>query len=247
MMQVEIIEQFVDRKLVDVGIKSDFEEQAVRLLLFHLCIAIDIYRHMTQAEKNKAGYWYREELKNSFSLTGFLKERKRKRDKKKSPLHPSYKEESGVKEKSQKTRHSDAHAKQDLEERKKAFWNELLKYENKYGAEEMEGLNMMKWEAEKAKKSFDIKCRLGIWSKRSYETDDKAADIHLERVKGKKSAKAAVNTQELQAQKQIAAEREAADAQREEATAKAKAESITMEDYLKNNPNSILRTLKKND
>ena len=101
MMQVEIIEQFVDRKLVDVGIKSDFEEQAVRLLLFHLCIAIDIYRHMTQAEKNKSGYWYREELKNSFSLTGFLKERKRKRDKKKSPLHPSYKEESGVKEKAQ--------------------------------------------------------------------------------------------------------------------------------------------------
>ena len=230
-MQIEIIEQFVDRQMVDAGLKSDFEEQAVRLLLFHLCIAIDIYRHMTQAEKNKAGYWYREELKNSFSLTGFLKERKRKRDKKKSPLHPSYKEESGVKEKSQKTRHSDAHAKQDLEERKKAFWNELLKYENKYGA----------------KKSFDIKCRLGIWSKRSYETDDKAADIHLERVKGKKSAKAAVNTQELQAQKQIAAEREAADAQREEATAKAKAESITMEDYLKNNPNSILRTLKKND
>ena len=101
MMQIEIIEQFVDRKLVDVGIKSDFEEQAVRLLLFHLCIAIDIYRHMTQAERNKAGYWYREELKNSFSLTGFLKERKRKRDKKKSPLHPSYKEESGVKEKAQ--------------------------------------------------------------------------------------------------------------------------------------------------
>ena len=257
-MQIEIIEQFVDRQMVDAGLKSDFEEQAVRLLLFHLCIAIDIYRHMTQAEKNKAGYWYREELKNSFSLTGFLKERKRKRDKKKSPLHPSYKEESGVKEKSQKTRHSDAHAKQDLEERKKAFWNELLKYENKYGrqmllkfyyywAEELENLNMMKWEAEKARRSFDIKCRLGIWSKRSYETDDKAADIHLERVKGKKSAKAAVNTQELQAQKQIAAEREAADAQREEATAKAKADSITMEDYLKNNPNSILRTLKKND
>ena len=146
-------------------------------------------------------------------------------------------------------------AKLGLEERKKTFWNELLKYENKYGrqmllkfyyywAEELENLNMMKWEAEKARRSFDIKCRLGIWSKRSYETDDKAADIHLERVKGKKSAKAAVNTQELQA---LAAEREAADAQREEATAKAKAESITMEEYIKKNPNSILRTLKKHD
>ena len=69
----------------------------------------------------------------------------------------------------------------------------------------------------------------------------------MERVKGKKSAKAAVNTQNTSEQKAAAAEREAADAQREEATAKAKAESITMEDYLKKNPNSILRTLKKND
>ena len=63
----------------------------------------------------------------------------------------------------------------------------------------MEDLDLMKWEVEKANKSFNIKYRLGIWSKRSYETDDQAADIHLERVKGKKSAKAAVNTQEEKA------------------------------------------------
>ena len=157
--------------------------------------------------------------------------------------------------KQKEQRNSDVRAEQDLEERKKAFWNELLKYEGKYGrkmllkfyyywAEELENLNMMKWEAEKARKSFDIKCRLGIWSKRSYETDDKAADIHLERVKGKKSAKAAVNTEE---QKKVAARREAENAKREEATAKAKSESVSLEDYLKKNPNSILRTLKKND
>ena len=131
----------------------------------------------------------------------------------------------------------------------------MLQYEGKYKrkmllkffyywAEEMEGLNMMKWEVEKANKSFNIKYRLGIWSKRSFETNDQTADIRMEREKSKKTAKAAVNTQELQA---AAAEREAADVQREAATAKAKAESITMEDYLKNNPNSILRTLKKND
>jgi hypothetical protein len=142
-----------------------------------------------------------------------------------------------------------------LEERKKAFWKELLKYEGKYKrkmllkffyywAEVIEDLNMMKWEAEKAKKSFDIKYRLGIWAKRSFEVNDEAADIHLERVKGKKSAKAVVNISEQQA---LAAEREAADVQREAATAKAKADSITMEEYLKNNPDSILRTLKKND
>ena len=51
MMQIEINEQTVDRQLVDAGMKSDYEEQAVRLLLFHLFCAIRYYRDMTYAEK----------------------------------------------------------------------------------------------------------------------------------------------------------------------------------------------------
>ena len=43
-MQIEINEQTVDRQLVDAGMKSDYEEQAVRLLLFHLFCAIRYYR-----------------------------------------------------------------------------------------------------------------------------------------------------------------------------------------------------------
>ena len=252
-MQQELIEGMIANKLELSGMKNEGVEGQCRSLLHHLFTAVEMYRLMIPQEKQTAAEWYHFFAKD-FRVNQFLKELKSKNNKEKTAPAP-HRKEKNKKEKSQKTRHSDAHAKQDLEERKKAFWNELLKYENKYGrqmllkfyyywAEELENLNMMKWEAEKARRSFDIKCRLGIWSKRSYETDDKAADIHFERVKGKKSAKAAVNTQELQA---AAAEREAADAQREAATAKAKAESITMEDYLKNNPNSILRTLKKND
>ena len=253
MMQVELIEGMIANKLELSGMKNEGAEGQCRALLYHLYTAVELYRLMVPAEKQIAKEWH-DVFAKDFRVNQFLKELKSKKNKEKTAPAP-HRKEKNKKEKSQKTRHSDVRAKLDLEERKKAFWNELLKYENKYGrqmllkfyyywAEELENLNMMKWEAEKARRSFDIKCRLGIWSKRSYETDDKAADIHLERVKGKKSAKAAVNTQELQA---LAAEREAADAQREAATAKAKAESITMEDYLKNNPNSILRTLKKND
>ena len=221
MMQQELIEGMIANKLELSGMKNEGAEGQCRALLHHLFTAVEMYRLMIPQEKQTAAEWFH------FFAKDFRV----------------------------KTRHSDVRAKLDLEERKKAFWNELLEYEGKYGrqmllkfyyywAEELENLNMMKWEVEKANKSFNIKYRLGIWSKRSYETDDKAADIHLERVKGKKSAKAAVSISEQQA---LAAEREAADAQREAATAKAKAESITMEDYLKNNPNSILRTLKKND
>ena len=252
-MQQELIEGMIANKLELSGMKNEGAEGQCRALLYHLYTAVELYRLMVPAEKQIAKEWH-DVFAKDFRVNQFLKELKSKKNKEKTAPAP-HRKEKNKKEKSQKTRHSDVRAKLDLEERKKAFWNELLEYEGKYGrkmllkffyywAEEMEDLDLMKWEVEKANKSFNIKYRLGIWSKRSYETDDQAADIHLERVKGKKSAKAAVNTQELQA---LAAEREAADAQREAATAKAKAESITMEEYLKNNPDSILRTLKKND
>ena len=253
-MQVEIIEQFVDRKLVDVGIKSDFEEQAVRLLLFHLCIAIDIYRHMTQAEKNKSGYWYREELKNSFSLTGFLKERKRKRDKKKSPLHPSYKEESGVKEKAQsslpplsKKEFKESDKKESgFKERQQAFWAELEpfckdcggKYDRQmvlkffyYWAQEVKKTGTMRWENETA---WTTEFALAGWSKKPFETYAQAANIRLERTKGKKSAKAALNTEEQQA---VAAKRAEDNEKLEREIAERKAGAVPYEEYIRQKEN----------
>ena len=113
-----------------------------------------------------------------------------------------------------------------------------------YWAQEVKKTGTMRWENETA---WTTEFALAGWSKKPFETYAQAANMRLERTKGKKSAKAAVNTENSESQKKIAAEREAADAQREEATAKAKAESVTLEDYLKKNPNSILRTLKKND
>ena len=263
-MNIEINEQTVDRQLVEAGIGKDAEEHAVRPMFFHLFCAIRYYRDMTYAEKNKAGFLYRTKFKNVYSLTGFFKERKRNRDKKSSPLHPSYKEESGVKEKAQsslpplsKKEFKESDKKESgFKERQQAFWAELEpyckdcggKYDRQmvlkffyYWAQEVKKTGTMRWENETA---WTTEFALAGWSKKPFETYAQAANMRLERTKGKKSAQAAVNTSE---QKAAAAEREAADAQREEATAKAKAESVTLEDYLKKNPNSILRTLKKND
>jgi hypothetical protein len=101
-MNIDEIKCNISHLLEDRGLTREYKEQAVRLLLYHLYVAMDIYRYMTLSEKNKTGFWYRT-FKNSYRLTGFLKERKRKRDKEKSPLHPSYKEkETEVKEKAQK-------------------------------------------------------------------------------------------------------------------------------------------------
>ena len=102
---MEEIKKRVDNMLVDRGLVKDYPDQTVRELLYHLFVAIDIYRYMTIAEKNKSGYWFRL-FRGSYTLRNFLKERKRKRDKEKSPLHPSYKKESGVKEKAQNNTHT---------------------------------------------------------------------------------------------------------------------------------------------
>jgi len=239
-MQIEINEQTVDRQLVDAGMKSDHEEQAIRQMFFHLFCAIRYYRDMTYAEKNKAGFLYRTKFKNTYSLTGFFKERKRKRDKKSSPLHPSYKEESGVLGKEEKTPSPCVCEMSELEKRQKAFWDELLKYEGKFGrkkllkfyyywAEEMQGMNMMKWEFVKSKKSWNLYYRLEAWSEKPFEKDDEAAALRLEREK-KKTAKHVATTAEQQA---IAAKRAADNARLEQEIRERKAKAVSHEEYLK--------------
>ena len=238
MMQVEQIVQMESDKLELSGLFDERSQEPVKGLLLYLYTAVDIWMLLSPDDRRSVR-GFNEFFEKERVVKLFLKELKSKKNKEKTAPAP-HRKEKNKKEKVQKTRHSDAHAKQDLEERKKAFWNELLKYENKYGrqmllkfyyywAEELENLNMMKWEAEKARRSFDIKCRLGIWSKRSYETDDKAADIHLERVKGKKSAKAAVNTQEEQA---IAAKRAEDNEKLEQEIAERKQGAVSYEEYL---------------
>ena len=241
MMQVEIIEQFVDRQLVDAGLKSDFEEQAVRLLLFHLCIAIDIYRHMTQAEKNKAGYWYREELKNSFSLTGFLKERKRKRDKKKSPLHPSYKEESGVKEKANTVYiyadSGDSGVGEDLESRRNAFFRECMSYKDEYNEQMILDFYAYYSTPNKLSKKmrfedfdyWDTAKLMHIWMNNPISKAKAAAAIKLARAE-KKSAPQAVNTQEEQA---LAAKRADDNEKLEQEIAARKQGAVSYEEYIR--------------
>ena len=239
MMNIEEMKCNVDHLLADRGLTTDYQEPSVRLLLYHLYVAMDIYRYMTFSEKNKAGFWYRT-FKSSYRLTGFLKERKRKRDKEKSPLHPSYKErETEVKEKAQKTLSPAAGAKSNIESRQHAFWDACLKFEPEYDrqlllkfycywAEEVNGTGLMLWET---KKSWSMKLRLKAWSKKSFEFDDKAAALRLERAKAKSAPKQqAANTAEQQA---IAAEREDANERLFRQIEENKKGAVSREEWLK--------------
>ena len=236
-MQIEINEQTVDRQLVDAGMKSDHEEQAIRQMFFHLFCAIRYYRDMTYAEKVKAGFLYRTKFKNTYSLTGFFKERKRKRDKKGSPLHPSYKEESGVLGKDYKLHIQQGGDASLFEIRQKAFWDACLKFEPEYDrqlllkfycywAEQVNGTDLMLWET---KKSWNMRLRLKAWSKKSYQLDDEAATLRLERAKGKMTKQTATTTE----QQTIAAKRAEDNARLEQEIKERKQGAVSYEEYLK--------------
>ena len=236
-MQVELIESMIANKLELSGMKNEGVEGQCRSLLHHLFTAVEMYRLMIPQEKQTAAEWYHFFAKD-FRVNQFLKELKSKKDKEKTAPAP-HRKEKNKKEKVQKTPSSRARAKQELEERKQEFWNELLKYEKKHGremllkffyywAEEMEGLDMMKWEFEKANKSFNIKYRLEAWSKKSFEKNDQAAALRLERVKNK-TAKPAVNTQEEQA---LAAKRAEDNEKLDREIAARKQGAVSYEEYL---------------
>ena len=224
-MQIEINEQTVDRQLVDAGMKSDHEEQAVRQMFFHLFCAIRYYRDMTYAEKNKAGFLYRTKFKNTYSLTGFFKERKRKRDKKSSPLHPSYKEESGVKDKAQKIIYIAG---------REAFHQECLGYVDKYDEQRLadfynywsevnEQTGKMRFEEQRY---WNTERRLKRWMNTSYSADNSAAALRLKRTQKKQAPSSTV-------EQQAAAKREEDNEKLEQEIAERKAGAVSYEEYLR--------------
>ena len=122
--------------------------------------------------------------------------------------------------------------------RKEAFWNELLQYESMYDrqmilkffyywAEEVKDTDKMKWEL---MKSWNTKYRLAIWSKRSYETDDRAAAVRLERAKNGGKQKPVADPAEQQV---IAAKRAEDNARREQELAESKANAVSYEEYIR--------------
>ena len=194
MMNIDEMKCNVDHLLADRGLTTDYQDQTVRLLLYHLYVAMDIYRYMTFTEKNKAGFWYRT-FKSSYRLTGFLKERKRKRDKEKSPLHPSYKErETEVKEKEEKqTEQNTATGDAVLE----GFRKECLRHVGQYGQELVEDFYYHWKQVDKktgkrlfeGKRCFDIDSQLRAWSKSEYTLSKETAALRLERAKAKSTQK----------------------------------------------------------
>ena len=227
-MNIDEMKRSIGHLLDDRGLTREYKEQAVRLLLYHLYVAMDIYRYMTLSEKNKAGFWYRT-FKNSYRLTGFLKERKRKREKKNSPLHPSYKEtETEVKEKAQKIFFIAG---------REDFHQECLRYVGIYDEQRLADFYNYWSEADSdgkmrfQKESYwNTERRLKRWMNNSYSADNTAAAIRLKRTRKKQTQEESAVNQREQA---IAAKREEDNARLEQEIEARKAGAVSYEEWLK--------------
>ena len=271
---VKQIENDIEELLRISGFKGDNEGTRAYESLRHLYMAASIFAKMDEAERDVVAA-EQKKLRNLFGVRCTLKSRKTRKSKRlPSPgtltLQKEYKEkapenlsivgregdagfdgEAVARTRKKRGRKS---LRETLPYRKKDFMEECKtfgeKYDHKminsfyfYWAQENRSGRKMRFEMEK---TWNTAMRLASWAERSYQYENEAAKLRLERAKakGKTNGSTAENAAE---QKAIAAQREAADAKREAEMEEARKNSISFEEYAKTHPDSNLakRFLKK--
>ena len=241
-LDVKQIENYVDSLLEFNGLRRDTKEQHARLLLQHLYMAATMFGQMSDEEKLIIAAMEKKLGKIFSSMKICLKERKRRKDKEKIPPHP-FRKEKESKEKADKIIY--------IAERREAFHQKCLGYVGKYDvkrladfyrywSEENPRTGKMKFEG---KRYWNLDSRLERWMNTSYCSDNTAAEIRLDRTRKRQAKESADNEQQQAIAKQqqaIAAEREAENQQRELALEQSRQNSISLEEYAKQNPNSKL-------
>ena len=234
-MQIENLDNDIVRQLENNGLKGGEKEQQIKLVLTYAYMAVSMYREMSPEDRILASQWHKK-FRRSYSLNKFLRERQRSSRKKSFPPAPPYLDKE-VQDKDEIPSLSPARVRKTLQVRQEMFWNELLQYEGKYDrqmllafyyywAEKVTGRRKMKMEV---MTSWDTEYRLAAGSKRSFNKNDEATALHLEREK-KKTAKQTANTTELQA---VAAKRSEDNARLEREIAERKQGAVSYEEYLK--------------
>jgi hypothetical protein len=229
MMNIDEIDNDIVRQLENNGLKKGDREQRIKLLLTHAYMAIRMYWAMSPEDRVLTSEWHKK-FRRSFSLKKFLKEGKRHGERKIPPCTPFIKKDPL--EKGHKMCLCVGRDGEAVDERRKKFWTELEQYIGKYDrqmvlkfyyywAEEMKGIDQMRWEIQK---SWNTSYRLAAWSKRSYNKDDQAAELRLAKAKGK---------QQAANQQTMTAERDDNNARLEQEIAERKAGDVSYEEWLK--------------
>ena len=232
MMQIDAIERYVDQVLEVNGVVKGTEGQE-RLLLSHLYTAVGMYQLLDKTQKAHIAM-LQKQLRHFFYAKCDLKERKRKKDKEKTPLHPSIKEKEN-KEKEQKTIYlAKRNFLNSLDERKQVFYDECQKLKDKYNPElvddfychwseenEIDGKMLFEYE-----RTWNTAKRLHKWSNNPISSAIKIANIRLEKVKQSKQ-------KQTIEKEQAAAERDDANEKLFQQLEENKKKAVSYKEYLK--------------
>ena len=234
-MEEAKIEQYVRCLLEGWALHEDGEERVVWQTLHDLLMAWAHYELMTDQERALVTALCKK-MQHHFDTKCMLKERKRKTTKEKFPLNPL------LKEKEKKEIEKKAHTH--VCDAKEAFRQECLGYIGQYDkrlvvdfynyfSEENPKTGRMLFEEQR---HWNTKKRLERWVNNPISSATVAASERLKRARGKQGKEQA----ETVRQREIAAERETANARREQEQEAAKAGAVTMEEYIAKNPDSVL-------
>ena len=232
MMQIEVIERYVDQVLEVNGMVKGTEEQ-LRLLLSHLYTAVGMYQLLDKDQKSRIAK-VQKQLRHFFYAKCDLKERKSKKDKEKTPLHPSIKEKETKEKEQKKYIYAERKKSTSLDERKMAFLLDCEQYYERYGKQLVDDF-FCYWSEENKKdgkmlfeyeKTWNTAKRIYMWVNNPISCAKQAALIRLEKTKQSKKKQPTVEEQAAVAQ------RDESNEQLFHAIEESKRKAISHEEYL---------------
>ena len=235
-MEYAKIEQNVDDLLQLSGIEND--GLVVRQTLHHMLMCVKLYETLDAEKRERVAKW-RKHFQFLIAIRFNLKERKRRKEKKNSPSYSPNKEkpqEAKGENTTPTVCDADSGFDEDLLKRLRAFEAKCDKYVGKYGREMIDNFvrywtlpnqatGKMKFEEETY---WRLSSKLESWKNSSFTKNDAAASMRLSKTRGKQQK---VSDEESR-RKQLAAEREEANARLERQHAESKAGAVSREEWL---------------
>ena len=242
-MELEEIERYVTLLLTFSGVERKDMEVQVYEALHHLLTAMKLYDLMKAENRAFVSEFVRLRmnyfLNTKITIKTKPQERKRKKEKKTLPPDPLPKDKEKI-EKRKKTTHTvcdaDSGFDEDLLKRYEVFKKKCEKYVGKYGRDMIDNF-VRYWtipNQDTGRMRFEettywsLKPMLESWSSKSYTKNDAAADLRLKKTRGKRQKEG----DEAQKSKELAAEREEANARREREHEESKAGAVSYEEWL---------------
>ena len=226
-MDVTKIEGYVTDLLEISGIGHEDKELPLRQTLYHMLMCVKLYEGLDEVTRDVVAKW-RKHFQYLIAIKFHLKETKRRKERKASPSDTPIQEKE-KKDKKEKTILSVCDAKE-------AFRKECLSYVGQYDtklltdfynyySEANPRTGKMRWQG---KRYWDTKKRLERWVRNSISTDIVAASERLSKARGKQRKEG----DEERRSKELAAERERANAELERQHAESKAGAVSREEWL---------------